>query len=411
LTEERRADDEARAVALLQKPATIRARAEQLLTRARAGQSNCFEVCNASIEEAARLVARLSRERYPGRIPPHSRWRHFEVAGVDRIRLHLEPRLQAQPPDERWKARTDLCIVSVLLDAGAGGQWSYRETGGLLHQRSEGLALASLDGFCTGMFSHDPARPLQVSAQGLLALSPQSLGAMFQCRSDNALPGLEQRLQLLQSLGTLLEDRPEHFGNLGRPCGLLLEQVESGVAVQAEELLGLLLNRLGQIWPSPNRIGNAPLGDCWRHPQVEGEGLSRGWMPFHKLSQWLAYSLLEAMGRSGIAVVEGSALTGLPEYRNGGLMIDTGILVFKDAQAPQRSYTVDDPLVVEWRALTVALLEEVAAAVRLELGLDARALPLACVLEGGTWAAGRRLATQRRGGEAPINLRLTGTVF
>jgi hypothetical protein len=192
---------------------------------------------------------------------------------------------------------------------------------------------------------------------------------------------------------------------------LLLEQVESGVAVQAEELLGLLLNRLGQIWPSPNRIGNAPLGDCWRHPQVEGEGLSRGWMPFHKLSQWLAYSLLEAMGRSGIAVVEGSALTGLPEYRNGGLMIDTGILVFKDAQAPQRSYTVDDPLVVEWRALTVALLEEVAAAVRLELGLDARALPLACVLEGGTWAAGRRLATQRRGGEAPINLRLTGTVF
>jgi len=411
LTEERKANDAARAVALLQKPATIRARAAQLLARARAGHSTCFEVCDASIETAARLVARLSRERYPGRIPPHSRWRHFEVAGVDRIRLHLEPRLQAQPADERWRALVDLCIVSVLLDAGAGAQWSYREAGGLLHQRSEGLALASLHGFCTGIFSHDPEQPLQVSAQGLRALSLQSLGALFQCRSNNALPGLEQRLQLLQSLGMVLEDSPEHFGHLGRPCGLLREQVESGAAVQAEELLELLLKRLGRIWPTPNCIGNAPLGDCWQHPQVEGEGLSRGWMPFHKLSQWLAYSLLEAVERSGVAVAEGSALTGLPEYRNGGLMIDTGILVFKDAQAQQRVYTVDDPLVVEWRALTVALLEEVAAAVRRELGLDARALPLACVLEGGTWAAGRWLAARRRGGEAPLRLQLTGTVF
>jgi len=134
-------------------------------------------------------------------------------------------------------------------------------------------------------------------------------------------------------------------------------------------------------------------------------------MPFHKLSQWLAYSLGEALQRGGIAVAEHSTLTGLAEYRNGGLMLDTGILVLKDPRAQHRIHTADDPLVVEWRALTVALLEELAAAVRLTLGLDEERLPLACVLEGGTWAAGRLLARERRQGEPPLNVQLTGTVF
>ena len=46
-------------------------------------------------------------------------------------------------------------------------------------------------------------------------------------------------------------------------------------------------------------------------------------MPLHKLSQWLAYSLIEPLQRAGIAVTDIDGLTGLAEYRNGGLFIDT----------------------------------------------------------------------------------------
>lgn len=69
-------------------------------------------------------------------------------------------------------------------------------------------------------------------------------------------------------------------------------------------------------------------------------------------------------------------------------------------------------LVVEWRALTVALLDETARLIRRSLGLDATALPLAKVLEGGTWAAGRRIAREKRAdGSPPLTIISDGTVF
>jgi hypothetical protein len=134
-------------------------------------------------------------------------------------------------------------------------------------------------------------------------------------------------------------------------------------------------------------------------------------MPFHKLSQWLTYSLLEPFQWSGIRVDELDALTGLPEYRNGGLLLDTGALRLHDAAWAADEWTTGDELVVEWRALTVALLDELAPLVRSRLGVDAGRMPLACVLEGGTWAAGRALAQRLRGGLPPLTIVSDGTVF
>jgi hypothetical protein len=75
-------------------------------------------------------------------------------------------------------------------------------------------------------------------------------------------------------------------------------------------------------------------------------------------------------------------------------------------------WTVDAPSIVEWRALTVIGLDRLADAVRGELGVSAEAFPLARVLEGGTWSAGRRIAAQRRpGGGPPLNIVSDGTVF
>jgi hypothetical protein len=155
-----------------------------------------------------------------------------------------------------------------------------------------------------------------------------------------------------------------------------------------------------------------PLGDTWRHPLIGGEGVTAGLVPFHKLSQWLSYSLIEPLEAAGVPVTDVDGLTGLPEYRNGGLFVDTGVLALCDPDTAGAANTVDSPLVVEWRALTVALLDRIAPLVRERLGLALADFPLARVLEGGTWAAGRRLAAERRAdGGSPIRVVSDGTVF
>jgi hypothetical protein len=154
------------------------------------------------------------------------------------------------------------------------------------------------------------------------------------------------------------------------------------------------------------------LGDVWPHPHAGGEGPSGGLVPLHKLSQWLAYSLFDPLRRGGLDVVDPDALTGLAEYRNGGLFVDLGVLVPRRAEILARSLSPGDPVIVEWRALTVALLDRTAELVRARLGLDASRLPLASVLEGGTWATGRRIARSLRpGGGSPIAVESDGTVF
>ena len=134
-------------------------------------------------------------------------------------------------------------------------------------------------------------------------------------------------------------------------------------------------------------------------------------MPFHKLSQWLSYSLVEPLEEAGIAVTALDQLTGLAEYRNGGLFMDTGVLLPRDPDLPARPLRPDDEAVVEWRALTVALLDRLAEGVRTALNRDSVSLPLAAILQGGTWAAGRRLAGELRGGLPPLTIDSDGTVF
>jgi hypothetical protein len=177
-------------------------------------------------------------------------------------------------------------------------------------------------------------------------------------------------------------------------------------------VLTLVLAALGPIWPGRLKLDGADLGDAWRHEALPAEdGLDRI-VPFHKLSQWLTYSLLEPLEEAGIAVTALDELTGLPEYRNGGLLVDAGALVPKHDGVLARPHPVGSEVVVEWRALTVALLDRVAELVRARLGLSAAALPLAKVLQGGTWSAGRKIARDKRpGGPPPIAIDSDGTVF
>ena len=113
-----------------------------------------------------------------------------------------------------------------------------------------------------------------------------------------------------------------------------------------------------------------------------------------------------------MTVTDIDGLTGLAEYRNGGLFVDAGVLRLRNPEEAIHPNPVDSALVVEWRALTIALLDEIAKLIREQRGLPIDDFPLARVLEGGTWAAGRRLARDRRpDGSPPIAVVSDGTVF
>lgn len=384
----------------------VRARAHEILALVEAGGSAHFTYHPERLAPTVDYVLATMRANYPDlAIPFHSRWRHFAVGGIDRWGA-LAAALAGETREEIARIRCDLAVTSVLLDAGAGPAWRYREAGGSAYARSEGLAVASFALFRAGLFADDPARKLRADAAALHRLDDGRLAAAMQASADNPLVGIAGRAALLRRLGAALTADPALFGSPGRIGNLfdhLRAEARDGV-LPAAAILAAALRGFGAIWPGRHNLAGVNLGDVWRH----GSGL----VPFHKLSQWLAYSLIEPLEDAGIAVVEIDALTGLAEYRNGGLLLDLGLIAPRDPALSTRVLTVDEEAVVEWRALTVALLDRVADSVRADLQLDARRLPLAQVLEGGTWAAGRRIAAEKRpGGAPPLTIASDGTVF
>ncbi len=398
-------DDAARATALLS-AAAVRERCALVFAAAEREETRHFRIVPSLLNTAADRVVAVTRRRYPDlAVPYHSRWRHFSAGGVDRAAL-VAPKVDIA---EQARARIDLAFVSILLDAGAGAGWRYceAETGQVL-TRSEGLATASLRAMQQGLFSADLAAPWRADAGALTRLTPQRLARAFQHGAGNELLGLNARAALLRRLGEVCAADPGRFGTPARPGNLYDYWRGLGGAVGAGEILRILLDALGPIWQGRITLGGLPLGDCGRHAAVPGNGL----VPFHKLSQWLAYSLVEPLEAGGVEVGRLDELTGLAEYRNGGLLLDCGVIEPRDPELLKRPLDAASEPVVEWRALTLALLDRLASRVRERLGKNALAFPLACVLEGGSWAAGREIAFERRAdGSAPLTIITDGTLF
>jgi len=395
----------------------VRERAGEMLAAAEAGKLEHFTLHLDRLDETADLVAKVIAENYPTLdVPLHARWRHFKLAGND---LWAEIAAKAKWPDAAARARAefDLAIISVLLDAGAGPDWRYRDGAtGMQTARSEGLALASLRMFEAGAFSSDPKDPLRADADRLASFNARALARGFQVREGNPLSGLEGRAALIAKLGHAALANSGVFAtkDRARPGGLFdhLAAKAGRKALPAPEILRGVLHHLGPIWPGRISLDGVSLGDTWRHPLIEREDETNGLIPFHKLSQWLTYSLVEPLQAAGVKISDLDGLTGLAEYRNGGLFLDAGVIVLRDPDAAAHGHEAYSELVVEWRALTIALLDRIAPLIRTKLGLDAARFPLGAVLEGGTWAAGRKLANQKRpGGPPPLHVISDGTVF
>jgi hypothetical protein len=307
-------------------------------------------------------------------------------------------------PLEQARVQLDLVVPSVLLDAGAGDDWKYREADtGETYARSEGLGVASFHLFIKGALSRD-GKGLRADSEGLSRVTPAVISEAFQVSSSNPLIGVEGRAGLLKNLARALENEAIFPGR--RPGGILDSLMKNhGRTIPATAILRSVLDGLGSIWPGRIQLDGKNLGDVWRHSQV-------GLVPFHKLSQWMTYSLIEPIQSAGVEVTGVEGLTGLAEYRNGGLMLDSGLLTLRDPALSAQAYTPDSELIIEWRALTVHLLDEIGARVQQALGRAPAEFPLAMALEGGTWWAGRRLAKDlRKGGGPPLQIQSDGTVF
>lgn len=389
------------------------------------------------------------------KIPPHSRWRHFDV-GRPRVQPLIDSWKSSSPAPsdlEIAKRLIDLFLVSVLLDAGAGNQWKYTEQGASASfSRSEGLAVASFDMFVNGFFSADAKDPFRVDAAALDKITTERVGAAMQVSSSNPMSGIEGRTGLLANLGLALKSQPGFFGDSARPGNMLdflkTQSVTSPTGttkIHISSLFGLLIEGLNSIWPpSRTQLNGVSLGDVWpctslagsgnpkrknsipdnvkfspgvktKSPAAAGEDL----VPFHKLTQWTTYSLVEPIEKVLGWEVEGMEdMTGLPEYRNGGLLVDFEVLTLRPGAVSSYRETPTSlpklppshPAIIEWRAMTVIELDRIADGIRKKLNFP---FTLAQVLESATWKGGREIAKQKRPetGGPPIEIESDGTVF
>lgn len=399
-------------IAYLRSPSCIRERCGQLYDYVIAGKSQYFACDLTQLERVADYVIEVMRGEYPNlQIPFHSRWRHFEAGEIPRLSW-LDEKLARTEAIEKAIAKYDLAIISVLLDAGAGKSWQYTEPETqLIFARSEGLAIASYQMFCQGIFSSDPNNPLQVDAQKLQNLTEEELATGFQINPNNPLVGLNGRLKLLQKLGKVLLTLPDIFGQKNPRPGNLVNYLlveENNNQLAAATVFNAVLKGFSDIWTGRIELDGVNLGDVWFHSALTADGL----VPFHKLSQWLTYSLLEPLQELGLEIMNLDALTGLAEYRNGGLCLDLGLINVKNPDILSHSHQVASEIIVEWRALTVILLDIIAAKIREKLNMNTSELPLAKILQGGTWIAGRKIAASlRKDGVPPIQIESDGTVF
>ena len=257
----------------------------------------------------------------------------FPVGGRDRWAL-LAHGLGICGADEIARIRFDLAVVERASRCRRRRCLALCEpaTGAVL-ARSEGLAVASFDLFGAGTCSADP--------RAAAARRRRGAGGDRSRRPGARLPGAATTIRWPGSTvapsccaGSARRIRGQaDVRRAGAAIGNLFDhlagQAQDGLPAPA--ILAAVLEGLAEIWPGRIALAGVNLGDVGRHPAAGGDDLTAGLVPFHKLSQWLAYSLIEPLEDAGIKVVELDQLTALAEYRNGGLLIDLGVLRPKHA--------------------------------------------------------------------------------
>ena len=463
-------------LAALWAPQTIRARCANVLRSVENGASAHFKLDRSRLPAAAERVAAELLRSYPDlQLPSAGCWPLFDAGGVPRL-AELAQALAGRSAAQTVQAQVDLTVVTALMAGHAGEAWCYSEAtavarqalpahrqdrndllaqldqaaagrlaaepaaepavsqavsqaaappGGASLQGREGLAVATLRAFMAGAFSAHPDDPLRADAKALALIDPAAMRAIFQARPSNPLLGLEGRAAMLARLGQTLLALMAHTsassGLSARPC-LLYERLSANTnTLTASALLQDVLRSLGPVWDGVNRsrVLGLPAGDVGAHLWAgagtggnQQDAATGGYVPLHQLAQGLCLSLVQPLQTAGLAITGLDALSGLPGPASAGFFIDAGVIVPRQASTCTRTWKTADEGVVEWRALTVVLLDELATLVRRLLDKTALQCPLASLQQWGIDVTGRALAAELRpGGAAPLKVESDGSVF
>ncbi|KAF2115013.1 DUF1688 domain-containing protein [Lophiotrema nucula] len=430
---------------------SIRERAKVVGEASKAGKLSHFDVHEDRLDAVADFVVSVIQRDYgPDKfdtIPPHGRWQHFEVGDVPRIaNLVREWKAAGCDNTELTRRLIDLFFISVLLDAGAGDHWRYTEPGTEQeYERSEGIAVASLHMFTASAYTSGRDNRPTVDGKGLEQLATEVLVEGFQVSESNPMLGIDSRADLLRKLGTSLLAHPDVFGDQGRPGALvgktpsvlltlsidyLLKTKGETAELDVLVLWKVLQTLLIPIWPKDRTtVAGHAIGDAWPLSTLRSqasfsesdESDPRNIQPFHKLTQWLTYSLMVPFGSIlDLQWMNADSLTALPEYRNGGLFVDLDVLSLKKealdrgleaSGGPLPLFEAGDDVIVEWRAMTLVLIDRLYQLISDRMqGVQ---LTMAQLLEAGTWKSGREIAAKRRPDtkSSPILIKSDGTVF
>ncbi|KAG2184499.1 hypothetical protein INT43_000408 [Umbelopsis isabellina] len=403
----------------------VREQNKRIYECVKSGKLQHFDIDLDKMEEVVRFVTLLVKRDFddPSEMPSHSRWRHFDAGEQPRIKQLLASMSSSSALDKA-KRLIDLFVISILLDTSPLHQWGYQEKStGRVYRRTEGVAVAVLEIFKTGLFSSDPGDPYRVDAAALADLTVDDLANGFQISAKNTLVGLEDRVNLIQHVTETMKDYSSLFSSKDKTSsrpGNMLDYLLSHAstvrsnkssAVQMETLWSVAI-LLGELWAQGSKVGDKLMGDVWHCEALKSTGNSDCYLPFHTTTQWICYSVIDILETVLSVTVDGKdQLTPLTEYPNGGLLLDTGLLVLKkrDLESGLSNYRrnsllpgqpkievapmfdINDSVVIEWRALTIYYVEIVASKVREKLR-SKKHLTLPQILEGGIWNAGRELA-------------------
>ncbi|KAI8372566.1 hypothetical protein EDC96DRAFT_499815 [Choanephora cucurbitarum] len=425
---------------------SVRERCYKVQEAATRNRLKHFDVDPSKLDEMVQFVISIIKRDYdtPSDIPVYGRWRHFDIGGRPRLNNLIQTWTSlGQDALEQTRKLIDLLVIACLMDMKPCQTWTYTERStGRVFKRKDGIAIAILDLFVSGFFSSDPTQPHRVDSDALSRMTLESLSNGLQFTETNSFAGVKERHEVLQHLGFILQNRKDYFGrDTQRPGNLMDYLLNHPTTIKTKkgplisiETLWPAVQEMGEIWASEENLGGTPgLGDVWPCAAISNDE-NTNLVSFHKLSQWIVFSIIEPMDKLLGATIEGTdLLTPLPDYCNGGFLIDFGFLTLKPADYERgiRNYhansllpyqpkvevapmfDMSDPVVTEWRALTVAYLDLIAERVRQSFRLSKKSLSLSQLIQGGTWSAGRELAEISRPNthEPPIVIKLDKRVI
>ena len=377
--------EDAAAVEHLHRLEVIRERVWMLLAAAERGQSDHFLLSPEAVNTVALALAKAIREAPEASGAP--------TAAASPALANLWQALRQHRP----------AALEVLGRAVAGADAVARAKSGadlaVLHRVMEPAGLPPEAGALNAVVRFFAAGGCTAGSPGAPVLDAPGLRRTLAGDGDLPLPAElgdlladGARRQRLEQLAEGLEKAPDVFGIEGR-FGNLLDPLlatasrstpADGTTVPLAGGGGLAVQTvvdtpapvIDPIVASTVSIGGRLCGDVWRHPLAWAEDRSRELVPFHALLLALTLDLVEPLQEAGAPIGDLDELPVPAGRALAGQILQLGLVRPRHAAVARLRHPPGSDIVIELRALAVALADRLVDRLRAELGRTVHDMPV-----------------------------------